>query len=260
MAPNCVAMEVAIAQFTPESLDELLLQVEPFLDRQRIPLEQRRLWDNNGLQVGLFSSHLPGVLREALETRELTPAEMQVLGLTPTDKDTAPLTRTPVIFHRRMQFKSGEPKPIPLSDFYPRATWETKVNQGRALRTDEQVRGWMLTSIELGKGDSVNIQLVPRMTYGLLTKRVAVFQQSFVNEEAQTESDLAELTMKINLAPGDALLIFGRAEVGEVGDLLLGSGQRERDSAADVEPTERLLIIRLIQTQHDDLFTPPQFK
>jgi hypothetical protein len=263
MAPNNVALEVAIAEFDADALDDLLSQIEPYLDRQRISLDQRRRWDDNGLQVGAFSSQIPGVLRDALETRELTLAELQDMGLTPTDNATAPLTRTPVIFHRRMQFKTDEPKPIPLSEYYPRAAWEIKLPEGRSLRSDDQVRGWMMTSIELGKGGTVNLQLTPRLTHGHLAKRVTVFQQSFVNEESQSETDVHELMMQINLSPGESMLVFSRSEAGELGDLLLGSQQRERDSQnsdSPARPTARLLFLRVIQTQHDDLFTPPQLK
>lgn len=257
MAPNSVALEVALVEFDSAEYDRILNESAPYLDSGRIPLEQRQRWDVNGLQVGVWTSHIPGVLRDAVEVGGYHAGESVADAGVAASFDS--LRRSPILFHRRMQFKAGEPRPIPVSDYYPQAAWEVKLNDGRSLRTESNVRGWMLVAIDLGRGETVDLRIVPRITHGAVTKRIAVAQQSFINEETQSEIDLNDLAVNLTLAPGDTLLVCSRAEAGEVGDLMFGNGQAAIGSGDQVS-SARLLMIRLIQSQHNDLFTPPDFK
>ncbi len=259
MAPKSVALEVALVQFESAEYDRILNEAAPYLDSGRIPLEQRRRWDANGLQVGVLTSHIPGFLRDAVEVGGNHAGAGQAVA----DAGVAPSfdsqRRSPILFHRRMQFKSGEPRPIPVSDYYPQAAWEVKLNDGRSLRAESNVRGWMLVAIDLGRGETVDLRIVPRITHGAVTKRIAVAQHSFINEETQAEIDLNDLAANLTLAAGDTLLVYSRAEAGEVGDLMFGNGQVAVGSGDHV-PFARMLMVRLIQSQHNDLFTPPDFK
>ncbi|MEQ1904814.1 MAG: hypothetical protein ABL888_11565 [Pirellulaceae bacterium] len=259
MAPDCVAMEVAIAEFDADKFKQITATFAPFLDNQKVTLSQRQRWDRNGLQIGVITSQLPGELRNELETRDMTPEEMDELGLKPVGSNGRPLTFAPIIYHRRIQFRSNEPKPIPFSDFYPSATWTVNVDEGKSVGRDQHVRGWMLVCTQLGKGSSVDLKLTPRISHGNPHKKVGVVDQSFVTEESQAEIDLHPLSVNVTCNPGDTILIYGDAEADEIGELLLGNAQLEATGSA-APRRQRLVMFRLIHTQHDDLFVSPEYR
>lgn len=259
MAPDCVAMEVAIAEFDADKFKQIITTFAPFLDNQKVSLSQRQRWDRNGLQIGVITSQLPGELRSELETRDMTTEEMDELGLKPVGPNGRPLTFAPIIYHRRIQFRSNEPKPIPISDFYPSATWTVDVDDGKSVGRDEQVRGWMLVCTQLGKGSSVDLKLTPRISHGVPHKKVGVVDQSFITQESQAEIDLHPLTVNVTCNPGDTILIYCDAAEDELGELLLGNAQLATTGTATPR-RQRLVMFRLIQTQHDDLFVSPEYR
>ncbi len=259
MAPDCVAMEIAIAEFDVDKFKQIAALIAPFLDSQKVSVAQRQRWDKNGLQIGVITSQLPGELRSELETRDMTTAEMDELGLKPVGSNGRPLTFAPIIYHRRIQFRSKEPKPIPFSDFYPSATWSINVDEGKSIGRNEQVRGWMVVCTQLGKGSSVDLKLTPRISHGAPHKKVGVVNQSFITEESQAEIDLHPLAVDVTCSPGETILIYSKAEADEIGDLLLGNAQLDTGETS-LPRRQRLVMFRLIQTQHDDLFVSPEYR
>jgi hypothetical protein len=81
-----------------------------------------------------------------------------------------------------------------------------------------------------------------------------VFNENLSMQTKQNETTYSQIPVHVVLVPGETLVIYSKAETGELGDLLFGSG-----NAADPD-LKRILLVRLVHTQHDDLFEPRAFR
>jgi hypothetical protein len=253
MPTDSMALEVVLVELPSAEMHELIGSLTPMLDRQKINLDERQQWDQNGLAVGVFKSNWPGELRQALEPRTVIPAGMDRFELT--DEQKEKLTKAPpVLLHRKMQFRSGEPRVLPISDYVEHAQWQVFSATGSSTEEGQAARGWMQVISRLSKGSSVEIQLAPQVSYGPVQQHIGVIDRTLAFQSKQTEKIYSQIPARIPLSPGDTAVVFAESDPNDLGELLFGSANNpERD-------TRRILLLRLIQTQHDDLFEAATFR
>jgi hypothetical protein len=244
MMPRAVALEIAVAQIDQDQL-ETLETLWNQLDHQAIDLETRKRLDQNGLRAGVVPPKPPESLNQLLEDKpidvsDLEPWQQQFVR-------SGHNKQRRLILHERIQNGEGEAHQVPVSDVLPVATWSVATFDSQSTGQGEQVRVFCkLTTYPKGDG-RVTIELVPEIHHGRQRPTIGVADEAFFFKNQQSVQVLNELKVMYSLRPGETLIMGPNAQLSELGGVMFGHGQRN-------DFWHRLLLIRLVRTQHDDLF------
>ncbi|MEO8494187.1 MAG: hypothetical protein ABI614_03890 [Planctomycetota bacterium] len=240
MAHDSVIFEAAFVRVPPEQqLDELWQEI----DEQQLDAAARRNLTSNGIRCGVLGAQLPAKLKELAESSGSNP---------PVTNSESLLSDSVTAMYRKLQSRTGERSELIVVP----AIAERKVvlfheeghvraetfDQGQALLV---VRGY-----PSGDG-TVRVELVPEIRHGDAKHQWAPGNGTFLHDVARKSRAFDQLRLTTVLSPGQTLLVTGTEEAKGLGGLLFS-----RDSG---ESSERLiLLLRLAQTQYDDLFAPEQ--
>ncbi|MEZ6095910.1 MAG: hypothetical protein R3C03_17045 [Pirellulaceae bacterium] len=252
LPPNTIALEVVLAQLPASEMDDIKRALEPYLDRQAVSIDYRRPWNENGLVVGTFHSTWPGVLQDALKSKREETLKQVDKVITREQLD-AINTPDPVKMHKQTQFTNGEPRTIPMTDFLDVARWTAIENGVERTRTENTVRSWFQIISKIERGTSAQITLTPMVSFGPILNGVGVVDHELAFRQKQREVLYADLAVNVSLSAGETIVIYSNANEGELGDLLLGNS-----NGLDADQ-ERILLLRLVRTQDDDLFELKDF-
>ena len=278
MAPDAVGLELGLAQ-----LDQTQAEVlQPFwdqLDHQELSLELRQRLDENGLRAAVMASRPPPQLRQlvrprAIEADQLTEFQRQLLHrghLKPT---------TRMVLHEQVSNRQGQAHPIPTSEHRASYSWTIHDRGQRSVGAGSQVRG-VISVATFPQGDgSVRLVVTPEIHHGEARDRFGASEHGFRFESKQQVIPLEKLRMEVTLRSGESLVLGPTPDLADLGELFFGNpveddplaeldsleledGELEDESwalpelASDAEeppPLHRLLMIRVVQTQLDDLF------
>jgi len=107
-----------------------------------------------------------------------------------------------------------------------------------------------MRSNPLGNG-SVRLQLTPEVHHGAPQQRIVGDNHNFIIETKQTEVAFDQLLIECVLAPGETLVLSCTSEFSGLG--------RHFFVEPDVsDPKPKIVLIRLAQSQFDDLFAADQ--
>jgi hypothetical protein len=116
-------------------------------------------------------------------------------------------------------------------------------------RTFDQAR-CRLSLITRAQGDGrVYLQITPEITHGTPRHRWVGSDGSFRFHLSQDSQRYDDLTIPAVLSPGQTLVLTGTGESQGIGQHFFPIGER-------VAEHRRVLLLRLAQTQLDDLFSP----
>jgi hypothetical protein len=210
-------------------------------DEQHFPAELRRELAANGLRAGLLGQQLPGELRSLLD------ATQNVLEDRSEDVETsdAEVNRAP----RRMQCRSGRRAKILVSKTFP--------SLSLLLCEEGQVRGHQLAEAQCllalkayPQGDGrVKLDITPEVEHGQLKTQWVGTEGSLMQRVGRDKLVFDRLRLDATLTPGQVLLVSNTAEIKGPGEPFFAE-----TAGGTVERT--LLVVRVAQTQLDDLFTP----
>ena len=262
MSSDAVALELALAQIG-ESKVSLLEDLWRRLDSQEISLESRKLLDQNGFRIAVIPAQMPvelaGLLQPVkIDTNELDEWESELYErgmLTPV---------SPLKLHTKTQKRSGEESPVSTSDVWPQQSWIVRTGDVQTVGVGQDVQGtWNVTVYPKGDG-SVRLRLVPQINYGIPRPRIGVEEDNFLFKTSQSELKLDDLTVEVTILPGETVLVGATSDLKDLGRLFFRPRSRLKvddyrltaeDSADNVpELEQRVLMIRLVQTQLDELF------
>lgn len=250
MSPRSVGIEIAVAQLDAtqaEPLQRLLSSV----DQQKLSLETRQRLDRNGLTCGIMSTRPPAVFHDLLEPYLPDPDSVDLAArpLALAGK-LDPVSR--LLIHQRISNQDGEIYPVGASDLYSNLTWVVNHADHSSPGQANQARCFFDITTFPNSDGSATLKLVPVIRHGKDVTRIEVAEGSFVMDRGQRRSSLDEIAFEIQLQTGQTLIIAANnpptssgTEPGLLGPLLLGS---------DGSNETRLLLVRLVQTQMDDLF------
>lgn len=245
MSPDAVSLEVAVAQLDEEQ-NELIEKFWALLDQQKIPFEHRKVLDANGFRAAVVPAHVPGALRELLKPREIDPESLNSFQKQMYDKDLLkPVER--LIVHDKVQNRDAESQELPVSSVHPEMNWLISTPRGKSAGAGKSVRGvFSIKTFPNGDG-SVRVKLLPQIHHGEPRTQIGVFDKSFLFQSQQSIVDLADLATEIELLPGETLVVGATSDVDDLGKLFFGTPGSDQKH-------QRLVLIRLVQTQWDDLF------
>lgn len=250
---DAVGLELGIAQLDSRQVESF----ESFwrlLDQQALPLELRQRLDQNGLRAAIMQ-HAPAVLHELVDPQpivvdELTKLEklLHAKGLLREKKR--------MIAHERISNREGEPHSISISEFHPQVSWVVRDGDSETPGYGQSVRGAItVTTYPQGDG-SVRLVFEPEIHHGQTRPQMA--ERSFLKEARQAVLRFEEIRFEVTLRPGESIVVAPTADIADLGRLFFGAaeGSLETEGPSNrTVPTHRMLLVRVVQTQMDDLFS-----
>lgn len=243
MSPDSVVLELAFVRIpvTDQATNDA---VWAEADEQHFPPELRRQLSANGLRMGVLGQELPQKLREALDAASAQALEDRSEDVATSDTE---VNRA----QRRLQCRTGRRAKIVV----------TKTHAKLPLLTIEegQIRGNELTNAQClfafkpyPQGDGrVRLDMTPEVEHGEMTTRWVGQEGSLMQRVGRERLVLDRLRSAATLALGQVLVISTTSEVKGVGERFF-----TEPAGGTVERT--LLLVRVAQTQFDDLFAPEQ--
>jgi hypothetical protein len=252
MALDAVGLELGVVQLdsgqqaTYENFWSLLDQLE-------LPLELRKQLDQNGLCAGIMSAHPPAMLPELVEPQAIDPDDLSELEKQLHAKGLyRPQPR--MITHDRISNREGQSHPIPVSETHAQSSWIIKSGDKQTVGFGKQVVGVMtVTTYPQGDG-SVRLVFQPEIHHGESRPRIVGGERSFLVKSGQSVIPIHDLKFEVTLRAGESIIIAPTKDLSDLGQLFFGSTVPESAAAKKSIPTHRILMVRVVQTQMDDLF------
>jgi hypothetical protein len=237
MSPDTVVLEVATVHF-PETADgEGWWRV---VDEQAVPHELRERMAENGFRCGVIRGSLPDELRDQLDTQRMATREV--------DPENSPsLSMTG---EQRLQSRAGKRSKILISEI--QSTMAILVPQGERLTGQTLSDAQCLFSLKsFPRGDGrADIEITPEIEHGISKQKwIGQAHEGTFRIDANRERLILEtLRVRSTLAPGQIFVVSSTPES-------KGVGRQFCVSSSQGPPERRTLLIRLAQTQIDDLFS-----
>ncbi len=246
MSPDSAVLELFFVRVPPGDREEAGL-VWQDVDEQHVPAEVRRKLAENGFRVGLVAGPMPAPLARLMELTDAPPPNAEV-GATRVEN----LAEDPRVVRRHLQLRMGRRGEILTSGIY--AELPVLRCQGGQVsgQTYAKAQGLLGVKAYPEPDGRVRLELVPEVHYGDPVMRTVGDNGMYRLESGRQRCVLDDLTVAARLSPG-YLLVLGSLP-GRPGSL--GRQFFSEDDGGRVQ--EKLLLVRLAQTQHDDLFAPPQ--
>lgn len=244
MSPDSVVLELLFVRFPPgEAVDVATLWDE--LDEMHLSAEQRERLVRNGFRVGLVGGQIPVGLSRLLELKDKPPPGAGSLQTSVTDWE-----QEPRVVRRHMQMRPGARTEIVASDIADEMS--VLLSDGPALEGEIfQAAQAVLAAKAFPQSDGqVRVQLVPEVHYGESKMRYVNTLGAIRIEPGRSRRTFDRLAIDAVLAPGHMLVL------GTVSDRPGSLGYRFFTQTTSGQLEHKLLIIRLAQTQHDELFGP----
>ena len=239
MSPDSVVMEITFIR-VPAGASDTMGQLWQEIDEQLFTPTQRTHLNENGFRCGLVGLQLPTGLRALLDSEQQASALQEA---TPGDIDVLKQ-------HRRIQCRSGRRSEIVTCT--PRDEMvvlhkddDSQSVGGKTLREAQCVLA--ARCYPQGNGE-VRVELTPEIHHGTPRKQWVAGEGTFHLVTGRDRQVYDDLLMEITLTPGQTLVLSCTPEFG------LGHNFFLDTSHGDAQ--QKLLLIRLTQTQRDDLFEP----
>jgi hypothetical protein len=215
------------------------------IDEQRLPPDLRQRLSGNGFRAGVVSGQIPVALSQLMELNEKPAPTDEAAGTKLAD-----VAEKPRVSRRHIQTQPGQRSEIVTSGVYEQLP-VLMCDSGRVGgETYEQAQGILAVRTYPQPDGQVRLDLTPELHYGQ-PKQHWVLEQGGVGrlDVSRAKRAFNDLTTNATLAPGSMLVICCLPNhPGSLGHHFF----TEKDGKA----MQKLLVIRLSQTQHDNLFDP----
>jgi hypothetical protein len=242
MSPDSVVLEVFFVRF-PLGDAEVNGRLWNEVDEMLLPAEVRQRLVRNGFRVGLVGGQVPAALSKLLELKDKPPPNPRAMETKLVDLD-----QKPRVMRRHIEVRSATHSEIIASD----AQDEMVV----LLCTPSGVEGEtfhlalpVLTAKAYPEHDGrVRIKLVPEVQHGENRLRHVITPGMLRLESGKCKRVFEDMAVEAVLAPGHMLILSTLPDrSGSLGYRFFtqdGGGQLE----------QKLMVLRVAQTQHDELF------
>ncbi|HID76659.1 MAG TPA: hypothetical protein EYP56_11765 [Planctomycetaceae bacterium] len=246
MSPDSVVLEVFFVRF-PFGDSEANGALWQEGDEQHFPPVVRRELVRNGFRVGVVGPQPPAPLARLLALGDQPPGP---LGEETTSGDQ--LGEEPAVSGWHSQCRAGRRLEIAASKLYPELCLLIPDEGGLCGESYRNAQGILAVTPELERDGRVRLQVVPELHYGQARQQPVPARGGFRLEVRRPRRVFDQLGFAATLTPGQMVLVGCLPNrPGSLGHHFLTqvrNGQRE----------QKLLVIRLAQTQHDDLVVPVQ--
>ncbi len=240
MGPESVALDII---FVRCPLGQRRFDVDLWAEiheQELSPLLRRRL-GQNGFRAGLVAGQVPLVLAELMELSEEPPVDSQVQQVELASADSEPR-----VLCRHLQLRPARRGEVLASDVYeelPLLVWHEGELTGQTLHQAQTV--FALKAFPQ-PGGRVRLEVMPEVHHGQPRQNWVARDGMFLLEASRPKEVFDSLQLTVDLAPGDMLLLDSLPNrPGSLGHYFF--------AAEDGKPVRRLLLVRLAQTQQDEL-------
>ncbi len=241
--PDSVLVETVLARF-PMSAEQELSQIWRLTNEGVCDLSLRQKLDQNGLRAGVILGDLPHLIREQLDktAAKQTTDALEHAGLA-ADVDNKMM---------QLQCRAGRRKDLLVKPDVRDAFTILSTSEGKYVTGETFERATLLFDLRaMPHGDgSATIELTPEVQHG-------EHRQAFVSTEFGVRPEMRrgvrswnELKISVTLMPGQILLVAGTFPPKALGSSFFLS------KTADHTAEHVLLLVRLAESQLDDLFAP----
>ena len=244
MAPNSVTLDVFFVRcpYGDVVANEQLWQE---IDEQQIPREVRRRLTANGFRAGVISGQMPITLSQLLELKgNTTPmGSAQTTELAEVGSEEGPMwSHKQLRPHKRIE--------LITSEIYPELPVLVPGPDGVAGETYEKAQGVVAVRAIPEKDGRVQLEVVPELHHGDVQRNISSSQGAWRIDMARPRIAFDDMALSTQLAPGHMIVLSCLPDrPGSLGHHFLTT-----DSSGSLE--QKLLVLRLSQTQHDELFEP----
>lgn len=221
----------------PQQGAELSEQAWQEVDEARLPLETRRVWNQNGLRGGLIGQQVPVALHQLIDQdpRDLPPATAP----TPGEGNAASRRRS-------LHAPSGQLQKVFAGKAHPQLSTFTLLDgrvEGDAFTNAQCL--FVVRAFSQPDGNAT-LELRPEIEHGDPRNRRVVKQGTWQFELGRERHVFDSLRLELPVSPGQSLLLGATSELKGIGKAFFGDAETPGD--------RRLLLIRFAQTQRDDRF------
>jgi hypothetical protein len=216
------------------------------VDEQHFPPELRRKLTENGFRVGLVAGQVPAPLAKLMELTD-APAPDAEVGATQIED----LESQPRVVRRHLQLRGGRRGEVLTSGVYPELPVLRCQGGQVSGQTYSKAQGVLGVTAFPEPDGRVRLELVPEVHYGDPVVRPVSDNGVFRLDSGRQRCVLDDMMVAAQLSPGYLLVLGGLpSRPGSLGRQFFSDDDGGRAQ-------EKLLLVRLSQTQHDDLFAPP---
>jgi hypothetical protein len=249
MSPDSVVLEMFFVRFPfgDTTVNEKLWQE---IDEQPFAPELRERLVRNGFRVGVISGQLPTELSKLLELGN-KPAPSGNMGGAKINDANDLADNQPRVMRRHLQIRAGQRSEIITSGVY--AQLPVLMNESGQLcgQTYNQAQGIFAAKSFPQSDGHVRLELTPELQYDQPRQRWVGNQGMLRLEAGRPKREFSDLAISADLTPGAILVLSSLANrPGRLGHHFFTENESKLE--------QKILIIRLAQTQHDGLFDPPE--
>ncbi|MGO9113306.1 MAG: hypothetical protein ACLP9L_29085 [Thermoguttaceae bacterium] len=246
MAPGSAAIEVFSIRLPPGEPD-LVSQIWEEVDEQHFPIEVRRKLERSGLRAGILAGQVPPSLSHLLDLKGKPIAGGDVQQVRISD-----LLTQPRVSAQHLQTRAGQRYEIVASGVIEKMPiLVTEAGEIRGL-TYEQAQGIFALHATPQPDGRVELELIPEIHHGENRQHIVGDQSIFRFETGRPKRAFEELKLTAVMGPGAMLLLGSQPNrQGSLGHYFFLESNG-RDDRLD----QKLILVRLCQTQHDDLVSP----
>lgn len=242
MSPDSVVIDIFFIRFPfadPEANSDLWAEI----DEQAFPSELRQRLSRNGFRAGLVAGPVPSLLWRLLEMpdKSLTPGGNLEVRVTDLGGD-------PKVVRRHVQVRAGQRTEIQASGVYARLPVLVCDARGLCGQEYAEAQGVLALRADPQPDGRVRVRLVPEVHHGQPRLQRIPTPGGMRLEPGRPRRAFDDLAMEATLQPGHMLLLSSLPQKpGSLGHYFF-----TQDTAGKLE--QKLVVIRLSQTQRDDLF------
>jgi hypothetical protein len=233
-------MEAAFIQVT-EQLRHSVRELWQKTDEQHLSPEQRREIYANGLRTGTVGTEFPSLLREALEQQQVTANQVAL--------DPSKL-QDPTNKQYRVQCRAGKVVPIVVSAEIEHRHIFVRNSGVIRGRTFPDCQCIIELEAEPMPNGLVSVYLTPMVEFGKAKSRPVGKDGTWQIGIRKDRHRFSDLTMSMELRAGETVLLT-------CGEPAHGLGGAFFAESNESNATWRLLLLRVAQTQRDELFDAP---
>lgn len=240
-ADDGVQLEILSVRF-PFGDEELNDSVWNDIDEQQLPLSVRQKLADAGLRAGVIGGQLPAALARMTAAADQGPANAIAAA--------ASLEQAPPVSRQQMQLHSGWRGEIISSGIYPELPLLTREDGRLSGQTYLAAQGVLQAKAEALGDRRIRLSIVPELQYGQMRQQWTVEDGRLVGQQGKPKRVFDHLAFEAAIAPGEMLVLTSLPQrSGTLGHCLFTEPH-------DDQLQQKLLLIRLADSRHSDLFLP----
>jgi hypothetical protein len=245
MSPDSVVLDIVWVHCPFGAAADESLWAE--IDEQQLPAVLRQRLAQNGFRAGIISGQIPTPLSRLMELKDTSPTggDWEQLKL----EDVGAEQR---VSGHHLEARAGNRNQIVASEEYPELALLMHDAGGNGGAFYPKAQGVFALTVFPEADSRVRLHLVPELHYGNVVTRAVGDNGALRMEPSKPRRVFDTLAVTTTLAPGQLLAVTSiPSRVGSLGHQFLtreDGGKRQ----------QKLLLIRIAQTQHQGLFSPTE--